>query len=218
MIFREAIAADHGPLSELLSRMRVSFAGCASPWVQRLMSHEASRRRQVRCVVADDGGALVGLVIAVINPRRYWRQFVVRHPVAALLILMSRFRSNTGVLDQEPSGQAVQPLPEPGPGEYQWGAGGANVAAIQFIGVAAEARRGGIGSGLYEAFFKLVSSAGITRVDAHIEPRNLASVRLHQRMGCRVFNVGDGFYAIRELGAVSNEPVPADPDGLHHDA
>jgi ribosomal protein S18 acetylase RimI-like enzyme len=200
MIFREMTAADQGPLFELLSRMRVSFVGCASSTVQRLMCHEASRRREVRCVVADDGGALVGLVIAVNNPRRYWRRFVVRHPMAALLILMSRLRSKTSPSDKEPSDQSVRPLLEPGPNEYEWCAGGANVAAIQFIGVAAEARRGGIGAELYETFFKLVASAGITRVDAHIEPWNVASVRLHRRVGYRVFNDGSGFYAIRELG------------------
>ena len=217
MIFRETTAADQGPLSELLSRMRVSFAGCASPSVQRLMSREAGRRRQVRCVVADDEGALVGLVIAVIDPRRYWRRFAIRHPMAALSILMSRLRSKTGRLDQKPAVQAVRSLPEPKPTHYQWGTGGADVAAIQFIGVAAEARRGGIGSGLYEAFFKLVSSAGVTRIDAHIEPWNMASVELHKRVGYRVFDVGSGFYAIRELGAGST-PVPAGSDGLHHDA
>lgn len=200
MIFREVTAADQGPLFELLSRMRVAFAGCASSTVQRLMCREAGLRREVRCVVADDGGSLVGLVIAVNNPRRYWRRFAVRHPMAALLILMGRLRSKTGPLDKEPSDQSVRPLLEPEPNEYEWGAGGANVAGIQFIGVAAEARRGGIGAGLYQAFFKLVAGAGITRVDAHIEPWNLASVRLHRRMGYRVFNDGSGFYAVRELG------------------
>ena len=199
MIFREVAAADQEPLLQLLSRMRVSFAGCANSTVQRLMCHEASARRDVRCVVADDDGALVGLVIAVINPRRYWRRFVVRHPIAALVILMSRLRSQTSPLDKEPGGQPVEPLVEPAPNEYKWSAGGAQAAAIQFIGVAAEARRGGIGSGLYETFFKLVSSAGITRVDAHIEPGNVASIRLHRRMGYRVFHDGSGFYAIREL-------------------
>jgi len=201
MIFREVTAADQGPLFELLSRMRVSFAGCGSSTLQRLMSHEASAGREVRCVVADDGGALVGLVIAVNDPRRYWRRFVVRHPMAALLILMSRLlRNKTSPLDKEPSDPSVRPLLEPGPNEYEWGAGGAQVAAIQFIGVAAEARRGGIGAGLYETFFKLLASAGITRVDAHIEPWNVASVRLHRRVGYRVFDEGSGFYAIRELG------------------
>jgi len=199
MIFREVTAADQGPLLELLSQMQVSFAGCASSTVQRLMCHEASGRRAVRCVVADDGGALVGLVIAVINPRRYWRRFVVRHPMAALVILMSRLRSQPSSLDEEPGDQPVGPLVEPAPNEYKWGAGGAQAAAIQFIGVAAAARRGGIGSGLYETFFKLVSSAGITRVDAHIEPWNVASVRLHRRVGYKVFHDGSGFYAIREL-------------------
>jgi len=200
MIFREVTAADQGPLFELLSRMRVSFAGCANARVQRLMCHEASERREVRCVVADDGGALVGLVIAVHNPRRYWRRFVVRHPIAAFLILMSRLRSKASPLDKEPSDQSVWPMLEPGPNEHEWGAGGANVAAIQFIGVAAEVRRGGIGAGLYETFFKLVAGAGITRVDAHIEPWNVASVRLHRRVGYRIFNDGSGFYAIREQG------------------
>lgn len=199
MIFREVTAADQGPLFDLLSQMRVSFAGCASPTVQRLMCHEASWRREVRCVVADDGGVLVGLVIAVNNPRRYWRRFVVRHPLAALLILMSRLQSMIIPSDQEPSDQSVRTLLEPGPNKYDWGAGGAHVAAIQFIGVAAEARRGGIGAELYQTFFELVASAGITRVDAHIEPWNVASVRLHRRVGYRVFNDGSGFHAIREL-------------------
>jgi ribosomal protein S18 acetylase RimI-like enzyme len=200
MTFREATEVDRQSLLALVSRMNVSFAGCAHPTVQRILCRDAARQGKVRCVLADGCGVTAGFVISITDSRRYWRQFLLRHPLAGLFMMASRlWRKAEPSSRQQQADASLRPLLETEPCSYGWGDAGPHIAKIQFIGVAPEVRGQGVGGQLYEAFFKAMEQNGINRIDAHIEPWNGASVRLHHRAGYRIFDHGKGFYAVKEL-------------------
>jgi ribosomal protein S18 acetylase RimI-like enzyme/catechol 2,3-dioxygenase-like lactoylglutathione lyase family enzyme len=63
---------------------------------------------------------------------------------------------------------------------------------IHFVGVAPDARRRGIGRGLYEGFFELCRRAGRTRVRCITSPQNALSIAFHEAMEFEVEPGGQG--------------------------
>jgi predicted GNAT superfamily acetyltransferase len=62
----------------------------------------------------------------------------------------------------------------------------ADEAYIHFVGVAPEARKGGLARQMYESFFATAKAAGRTKIGAVTSPRNTGSIAFHTRLGFTV--------------------------------
>lgn len=176
----------------LLVRLAVAFAGVASPSLSEAICKESIRRGSpLILVVASRGDDVFGLAIAVRDHARFWKSFLVRHPLQALRVGWRR----TGMARHEHGiGGGHHPALTP-----SWSDAGPEIAKVLFIGVAPEDRREGCGQRLYAELFRHLRESGATRIDARIDIDNHASIRLHEATGWSVWRDGSSAFATRRL-------------------
>jgi ribosomal protein S18 acetylase RimI-like enzyme len=198
--------ADVPQLLTLLRQVRPSIAGVASEPMYRALLREALRGGDLFCVVASDRDKVLGYVLAARNWQRFKRNFLLRHPLLALRILGQRLFTQRRQSPQ-PSSLATVAVDRTGP---QWEQSSPTIAKVLHIGVDPDARGGGVGKALYLFLASYLEPRGIQRIDACVEADNLASLRLHERVGWTVRKDPGHYYAYYFIGGEVNDTVASE--------
>lgn len=205
VLCREMTRPDQIMAHGLLDVARPSVAGLTSPVLYRALCRESLARGNPVMVVAEVDGALAGFVMAVTDPKAFWRSFLRRHPLIAVRILARRM---PGLIRARIPRRAAPVLVDRGehrPAESRtaegasWEQSGPEIARIVFIGVD-EAHRGrGVARALYRHLFAVLEGRGIRRANARIDVDNAPSIRLHRLTGWQIGGAGPSLLATLEL-------------------
>jgi ribosomal protein S18 acetylase RimI-like enzyme len=199
---RPIAPADLAPAARLLGAVGVAtLAGLSGPGLDRAFCRAAARADSpFRLILADRAGDLLGFALAVIDPARSYRDFLLRHPAWAARVAADRLAARLRPASPHPAPEdAAPPDPEAAAAEAgAWEASGPDRARIIGIGVAESARGLGVGAGLYHALFADLAARGVVEVRARIARDNHPSVRLHRRTGWRVVDLGGVLEAARD--------------------
>ena len=188
----------------MLMELRPVIARMAGEPIYRAVSRDALRRRDTLIVVAEQAGTLAGVVVAATRWKRYWRGFVLRHPLLGARVLWHRLRKVLGLgrRTREPQ------VDEPGrlgdcvsatPSGRSWSESSPAIAKVAYVGVRQQCRGRGIGDAIYRHLFAILRQRGVARVDAHIDYDNIASVWFHWKTGWRIERWGSGYFATVNL-------------------
>jgi ribosomal protein S18 acetylase RimI-like enzyme len=133
-------------------------------------------------IVSGDGG----VVLALINGPRYWRNLFVRHPAVGIQLAVRHF-SKHFKRSQSSCGIGTRTnatsLPTASEIGFNWKTEDPSIAKIILVAVEPHFRRQGVATRLYGQVFESLADLGVTSVIARIEFENTASVALHQSTG-----------------------------------
>lgn len=174
-----------------------------SPLVFSALGVDAVCGRGCIIVAAYQDGTPCGIVIAIVNRVHFWRWFLLRHPISGLVFaalkLQQRLRRRRRPGPPEAAVRHKSPSLDAAGLKRTWRESSATIAKTLFIGVAPESRGRGIAKQLYTRLFGALRQQGVTRIDAHIDSDNLASVRLHESSGWQVQFGEIGYIATKDL-------------------
>lgn len=181
----------------LLSELRVSFAGAVSETLSRAICAEGIGNRRVVALVAREGEQIAGAVVAIIDARRFWKVFALRHPGLGIGIGLSRLgrlapHTAAGV---PPPAEPPIALPRTGRDTPSWAQNGPAIAKVNYVAVSERCRGRGVGRLLYLRMLEELARRGVRRVDARIDLDNVASIRLHQATGWTLYRDERGVFA-----------------------
>ena len=174
--------------------------------VYAALINDALASRDLMIAVASRQGRLVGFSIIAWNWSRLKLVFALRHPIVGLTIVLSMLRSRLlGRRVDEALGSAAR---ERFRSDAQisstrvpnWADGGRRIAKLIHTAVVPEHRRQGIGLGLKAFYVDVLRARGFRRVDARIDPANVASVAMQRSSGWVVVDDPRAVFAYLELG------------------
>jgi GNAT superfamily N-acetyltransferase len=187
-VFRRVTVSDRAAALELLSDLRVQVLGGATAAGQRALFNSAVRGDGTTFVVADTGLELVGLAIAVSDPAVFWKRLALRNPLLAArrLAALARRRlrrGNSSAAEPDPPELAALLSPRT---EREWGDSSPRTAQIVLVAMRPQFRGAGAGTRMFAALLDELEPQGITRLDARIGRRNIASVHMCRNVGAKV--------------------------------
>ncbi len=198
--YRAITGEDLAPSLRLVAELGgITLGGFSGRSLERAYCRDALRGQTCRMIVAERDGVLLGYTLAVIDPARSLPRFLRRHPWIASRLILRKIAAS--VRRPTPASEPEPPSASPS----SWNRPGADRARIVFIGVSPRARGLGVGAGLYDALFDDLAARGVTEILARIATDNHGSLRLHQRTGWRVQDLGDVLEASRVL-PLSRQP------------
>jgi GNAT superfamily N-acetyltransferase len=203
--FRLISRGDLRQARTLFDRFRPTVAGTTCPFVFAAYCRDAVWDRGCVIALAIEDGTPCGIVISVFNRVHYWLWLCVRHPIVMLAILLKRVWVRVcrrrGSAGAQSATRRDVPTTDPAALRRHWRENSAKIAKTIFIGVAPEARKRGVARQLYEYLFGVLRQKGVTRIDAHIDEGNIASVRLHQASGWQVSFDGSDWLATKDISS-----------------
>lgn len=167
---------------------------------------DALASRDLMIAVASRQGRLVGFSIIAWNWSRMKLLFALRHPIVGLTIVLSTLRLRLfgrrvdvalGSAARERSCSDARNSSTRVP---SWADGGRRIAKLIHTAVVPEHRRQGIGLGLKAFYVDALRARGFRRVDARIDPANVASIAMQRRSGWVVVDDPRAVFAYLELG------------------
>ncbi len=193
--------ADLGDVLAFCEAEGVVIGQVRCPRVNGAVCRDALRRRDVLVVVARADGRLAGVVLAVIHWRRYWRSFLLRHPLASVCILLPRAAR---LFARRPPAAPPEVRPETealfrGVSHADWSDSSDLIAKIVYVATGSSCRGRAVGSALYRRMFEELGRRAVTRLDAHIELDNEPSIRLHLATGWSLAKTGGVVFATRPI-------------------
>lgn len=189
--FRTPTPTDAEKLSTLLEQHSITMVGLGERRFLRAVVADATTGGRANIVLAHAAGGIIGWSIAVINPRAYWRGFILRHPVFGARILHERMRTarvreregpgtGSGLTLEDDQSVGIQwPLRS----SVIWGSSRDSVAKHIDITIIEPFRNAGIGCQLQRAHFESLQRYGVRRVDAVISKGNVPSIKFHIKLG-----------------------------------
>jgi ribosomal protein S18 acetylase RimI-like enzyme len=187
----------------ILAEENVSIAGLAHESVRLAFLEDSLSTSQPLIMSACESQEVLGLVLCVIDPARYWPLLARRHPATALRILGARLTRKLGAGRlpgmETVADRSILDLMVPNASGKQWSDSSPEIAKIVFIGVDGRHRRRSIGRGLYEELFRQLRSRAVRRVDACINWPNVPSIRLHRASGWQLFARPESVMATYDL-------------------
>jgi hypothetical protein len=186
VLYRRILPADVEGVTALLSMFGEPLAGSMHPAVHRAVCRDAANGRGVRIVIAECDGRLGGLALALVDGKRYWRRFALRHPLLALRIAAARLsRRRSGAKNPRAGSDVgdVEELAEKTLAERCWRQSGARIAKMLFVGILPDFRGKCLGRVLAMTCVSSLLADGIERVDGTISRGNVASVNLARKAG-----------------------------------
>ena len=89
--YRLLVEEDLLQVAKLMEKIKPEIAGLSATSLYSALCRDALSNENVVIVIAHDHQRLVGLNITVIDRKRYWRAFLLRHPVIGFRIVHHRF-------------------------------------------------------------------------------------------------------------------------------
>lgn len=212
---------DRTEMLDLMRRTRVHFVGTRCDAVYRsIVADSLGRRPKLLTVVAERDGELVGFICAVrSDSTRFWRFFLVRHPMAGAAIAWTRARKlprriryrrrknalydNDLVLTPRVSlpdevadrlGKRPPSSGSPRPGEH-----GPTISLVLYVLVDPAARGSGLGVSLYRRMFDELRRVGSTRCDCSFSAKDPAAIRMHCTFPFTIYRLPGGYWASLRL-------------------
>lgn len=182
--------------SRLLRDSGFSVLGISTTALARSVCEDAIAGKGPVVLVAECEGEVRGIVTAIIDAPRYWKKFVMRHPIFACRVIarhMRRTKKSTG------GSSAVDEEGDPAAFSVRWSESSPRVARVSLIAVSNCSRGRGLGIRLYETMFDYLRHKGVETVLAQIDSSNDASLRLHRRTGWTLGRQGARWQALRKL-------------------
>jgi ribosomal protein S18 acetylase RimI-like enzyme len=207
----------YGPLPQglwpdairLLAEERVSIAGVAEEPVWRAFLEDSRATAHPLIVSACDAHTIHGVVLCLIDPARYWRRLLVRHPLVAVQILAVRLKRRLRWRRAGPSAPRPDPgilnLMVPNVTGKRWADSSPEIAKIMFIGVDRRSRKKSIGRRLYQVLFRQLRLRGVRRVDACIDWPNVPSIHLHRSAGWELYARPQSIMASYDLSQIRDQ-------------
>lgn len=150
------------------------------------------------------GSDLVGYAAAITDWTRFWQSFAWRHPFLAISIATRKLRGGRG--GRRPADQTKLIARDDEPSELLeaegiklWRESSPHIAKILHVGVLANFRGRGVATSLYRRLMDELALRGVQRLDAWIDPGNIASLRLHQETGWSILRQNNGYIATISL-------------------
>jgi ribosomal protein S18 acetylase RimI-like enzyme len=136
-------------------------------------------------------GKGVGYVIAMKNSARFWLNFLLTHsPRISVEIFLNRYQSTKrGDIDRLAGGGNRNFATE-----SAWSPSSNKIGRIFFIGVLPAYRGTGLGVSMYYHLAQTLKQEGCTRIEAHIDEGNLASLALHRKIGYEIRELQSGYF------------------------
>lgn len=186
---------------EALAFFRVSVGGVLDAGARRDLCRKAVAAENPVIVLALDGDTCVGIVVAIIDPLRFWKRFALTHPLLALRRLAKRASPGGAVAAAMRPGAALRTagLESPGAPDGRWNDPSPRSARILIIAVRPDCQGRGVGKRMFSRLFTELRQRGIARLYSRIEGDNTASLRLHAASGYSLYPDGDVVLAIRNL-------------------
>jgi len=206
---RPLSADDLGEMERLLAEIRPSLGRMTRDSAYRALMAESLRNRGLWWLVAVHEETIVGFVVACRYGKTFWRRFLTRHPVllSRLAVEEAIKRLREGLLrrsDGRVRGLAMSVGADETENRPRWSDNDASIAKSLYIHIAAPFRGCGAGSELNMALVDVLTRAGITRIDAHIDSGNEASIRVAQNTGWTLCPDSSGYLATAQLPSKGN--------------
>jgi GNAT superfamily N-acetyltransferase len=179
-------------LAELLLQERISVAGLRDPAIYRAFIEDALSGRGPHIMVVKACGSIVGWSIGVIDSRRYWISFLLRHPVAGIRILaglcLQRYRQHKEIRRDWTSQEGRESeLPRWLPADPDsWGKNGRHTARLIDTTVLPSLRGTGLGGKLQYHHLRELRRLGILRAEAYVRVEKSGWLRFNARSGFKV--------------------------------
>jgi len=175
-----------------------------SPAVYRAVCRDSIANTNAVVVISLKDGNLAGCTVALIDRKAYWRLFLLRHPFIAFYVIISTMarKAKATVNSGRQSVSKVRYQDErisENPSGRAWQESSPFIAKIMHIAVTETSRGMGVGKGLYDHLFSVLSRRGIKRVDANIALDNSSSVKLHLSTGWKVEKAPNNFFATIDI-------------------
>jgi len=199
-----------------MAELNVALAGATWKALHQAVCRDAVKRPDLVVLLATCDNVMCGLVVSIIHWHRYWRHFLLRHPLLGAAILLHRLvRRRQALMGHVASGHQGPGFPAEGFAEASeafWQQSSPEIAKIAFVGVLPAWRGRGIAGRLYEQLSRDLAERGVRRVDARIDQGNLSSIRLHLKAAWRIAVIPDALLASISLPPSSpgnqGEPCP----------
>lgn len=200
---RRLEAADLPQWIELLRISKMAIAGLSGRTrVYSCLGRMALGDPDVVVMVGVQGSSVVTSAGVIVDPKQFWPRFVRCYPLLLVERALGRARRMFRRRKSPPeplTREAVEQYITPASGRT-WGESGRHIGVAVF-GVTHPGNRGGsLGRRVLAAAIDESARLGVTRVDARIGARNIASVRMSHGIGFRIEQEeGGGFFLTMDL-------------------
>jgi RimJ/RimL family protein N-acetyltransferase len=183
---------DVPQLVKLLGEMEVPIAGCPSKRLYSIFCREAFANRDLVIVTAKTGsGRVVGFNISIINRRRFWMIFALKHPIATFQILLKKYSDKVRI--KRNGGHATESVHDDikkylstDSNSVRWQDSGKEIAKIIYTGVHPDFRNRHVGTHIARYRNRVLLAKGVKRLDGTVSPKNIASIKLNHRLGVTI--------------------------------
>jgi len=178
-------------LVRLMEKIKPEIAGLFATSLYSALCRDALLNENVVIIIAHDNRHLVGFNVTVIDRKRYWRSFLLKHPIIGFRIVHHRFIKT--LRDKIKAGNPESEIPEaireyisPTSSTYSWGDSAPWIASIFITAVDSHYRGEHISEGIGRYLLKVLADRGVRRVVSIIDPGNIPSIRLSHSLGFRI--------------------------------
>jgi glycosyltransferase involved in cell wall biosynthesis/ribosomal protein S18 acetylase RimI-like enzyme len=169
---RDARTSDANALAGLHIRAIPGFLPRLGRRFMRLLYRALATSPEAVVLIADDGKGPVGFIAGVVDTGRFYRRFLIRHGLSALLATLPRLTRPRMV--------------RKGWETLRYGATGSGTPAeLLAMAVAPGARGAGLGTTLGLRFLEEMSSRGVDRVKVVVGSDNSAAIAAYHKLGFR---------------------------------
>ena len=202
--YRQFMVEDKPGLLKLFQRVPPAIARMSNKLVYNAIMDDALHSRNVVIFVALLGNSQVGYVIATWDWNYFKYMFILRHPLIGLVALAKVLKKKLKAHDASSndfSRKAEDTLLTARNAEqtYAWEDSSKTIAKVIHIGIDSQVRSRGVGRGLYANLIRHLKQQSFTRIDAHIDKENLASMNMHKKAGWTVIQNASGFFTFFEI-------------------
>jgi len=190
-VYRLLAEEDLLQLGRLMEKIKPEIAGLSATSLYSSLCRDGLSNENVVIVVAQDHLRLVGFNITVIDRKRYWRAFLLRHPVIGFRIVHHRFiealraKIKAGNPEAEIP-EAIHAYISPGSSTWSWQDSAPWIASIFITAVDGQYRGKHISEGIGKYLLKVLAERGVRRVVSIVDPDNIPSIRLSHSLGFRI--------------------------------
>jgi RimJ/RimL family protein N-acetyltransferase len=189
--YRLLVEEDFLQLGELMEKIKPEIAGLSATSLYSAICRDALSNESVVIVAAHDHQRLIGFNITVIDRKRYWRAFLLRHPVIGFRIAHHRFirALSAKIRVQNPAQEIPEAIHEyisPSSSTRSWQDSAPWIASIFITAVDSHYRGKGISEGIGKYLLKVLADRGVRCVVSIIDPDNIPSIRLSHSLGFKI--------------------------------
>ncbi len=195
---------DFSRVLDMMIQSRFPISGLFSKSLYRALCRDAIKARRIMIGLAEWQHVIAAIHIFILDWKRYWQGFMLRHPLLAIRMIwlrLGRRRKYQNIWEKLPAEiqqQVNREIITVSSGR-SWHESSPHIAKGVFIYTDPKYRRRGIAGELYRYTYKVLVSRGIKRMDATVDLENIASLRFHREIGYRIEKCGSGLFATVDI-------------------